>query len=123
MQKKFTQITFFNATADDPINYGAIGAIIGHEITHGFDDQGRKFDKNGNLTDWWTEQDGSNFNNSTKMLAGEYDKFEALPSLRSSPVTGYTGRRRRGRSSGRKRNPEGKIAYINRCDGISCGNG
>ena len=75
------QPPFFNVMADDPINYGAIGAIIGHEITHGFDDQGRKFDKNGNLTDWWTEQDGSNFNNSTKMLVGEYDKFEALPGL------------------------------------------
>ena len=62
-------------------NHGAIGAIIGHEMTHGFDDQGRKFDKNGNMTDWWTEQDGSNFNNSTKMLIGQYANFEALPGL------------------------------------------
>jgi putative endopeptidase len=75
------QPPFFNAKADDAINYGAIGAVIGHEMTHGFDDQGRKFDKNGNLTDWWTEQDGSNFNNSTKVLVGQYDKFEALPGL------------------------------------------
>ena len=75
------QPPFFNAKADDAINYGAIGAVIGHEMTHGFDDQGRKFDKNGNMTDWWTEQDGSNFNNSTKMLVSQYDKFEALPDL------------------------------------------
>ena len=75
------QPPFFNAKADDAINYGAIGAVIGHEMTHGFDDQGRKFDKNGNLTDWWTEQDGSNFNNSTKVLVGQYDKLEALPGL------------------------------------------
>jgi putative endopeptidase len=75
------QPPFFNARADDAINYGAIGAVIGHEMTHGFDDQGRKFDKNGNLTDWWTAQDGSNFNNSTKVLVGQYDQFEALPGL------------------------------------------
>jgi putative endopeptidase len=75
------QPPFFNATADDPVNYGAIGAVIGHEMTHGFDDQGRKFDKNGNLTDWWTIQDGSNFNNSTEVLVGQYDKYEALPGL------------------------------------------
>jgi len=75
------QSPFFNATADDPVNYGAIGAVIGHEMTHGFDDQGRKFDKNGNLTDWWTIQDGSNFNNSTEVLVGQYDKYEALPGL------------------------------------------
>ena len=75
------QPPFFNAQADDAINYGAIGAVIGHEMTHGFDDQGRKFDSNGNMTDWWTEQDGSNFNNSTRVLVGQYDKFEALPNL------------------------------------------
>ena len=75
------QPPFFNAKADDAINYGAIGAVIGHEMTHGFDDQGRKFDKNGNMTDWWTEQDGSNFNNSTKMLVSQYNKFEVLPDL------------------------------------------
>ncbi len=75
------QPPFYNALADDAINYGAIGAVIGHEMTHGFDDQGRKFDKNGNLTDWWTEQDEFNFNNSTEVLVGQYDKFEALPGL------------------------------------------
>jgi len=75
------QPPFFNDKADDAINYGAIGAVIGHEMTHGFDDQGRKFDKNGNLNDWWTAQDGSNFNNSTKVLVGQYDQFEALPGL------------------------------------------
>jgi putative endopeptidase len=75
------QPPFFNILADDAINYGAIGAVIGHEMTHGFDDQGRKFDKNGNLTDWWTQQDESNFNNSTEVLVGQYDKFEALPGL------------------------------------------
>ncbi|VVB64238.1 Peptidase family M13 [uncultured archaeon] len=75
------QAPFFSSFADDAINYGGIGADIGHEMTHGFDDQGRKYYKNGNLNDWWTPQDGENFNNSTKMLALQYGKFEVLPGL------------------------------------------
>ena len=51
------QPPFFNADADDAVNYGAIGVVIGHEMTHGFDDQGRLFDKNGNMTNWWTPED------------------------------------------------------------------
>ncbi len=75
------QPTFFNPDADDAINYGAIGSNIGHEIIHGFDDQGRKFDSNGNLTDWWTARDSAAFNNSTRILVDQYSKFEALPGL------------------------------------------
>jgi putative endopeptidase len=72
---------FFNPKADDAINYGAIGSVIGHEMIHGFDDQGRKFDANGNLTDWWASQDAAAFNNSTRILVDQYNKFEALPGL------------------------------------------
>lgn len=75
------QPPFFNKEADDAINYGAIGAVIGHEMTHGFDDQGRQFDEDGNLTDWWTKEDADKFNNSTRILVEEYNKFEPLPDL------------------------------------------
>lgn len=75
------QSPFFNRDADDAINYGAIGVIIGHEMTHNFDSQGRKFDASGNLTDWWTTKDADNFNNSTEVLVDEYNMFEVLPGL------------------------------------------
>lgn len=75
------QPPFFNKDADDAVNYGAIGAIIGHEMTHHFDSQGRKFDASGNLTDWWTPEDANNFNNSTEVLVDEYNRFEVLPGL------------------------------------------
>ncbi|MCC4766201.1 endothelin-converting protein [Methanosarcina sp. DH1] len=75
------QPPFFNKDADDAVNYGAIGAIIGHEMTHHFDSQGRKFDASGNLTDWWTPEDANNFNNSTEVLVDEYNRFEVLPDL------------------------------------------
>ena len=75
------QPPFFNRDADDAINYGAIGMVIGHEMTHGFDDQGRQYDKDGNLTDWWTEDDADKFNNSTRILVDEYNSFEPLPDL------------------------------------------
>lgn len=75
------QPPFFNKNADDAINYGAIGSVIGHEMTHGFDDQGRKFDKDGNLTDWWTPEDADRFNNSSRVLVDEYNNFEPLPGL------------------------------------------
>jgi putative endopeptidase len=75
------QPPFFNPDADDAINYGAIGATIGHEMIHGFDDQGRKFDANGNLTDWWTARDAEAFNNSTRILVRQYAEFEPLPGL------------------------------------------
>ena len=72
---------FFNNEDDDAINYGAIGAIIGHEMTHHFDSQGRKFDFSGNLTDWWTPKDADSFNKSTGILVDEYNRFEILPGL------------------------------------------
>ena len=69
------QPPFFTAEADDAVNYGAIGAVIGHEITHGFDDQGRQFDAKGNLTDWWTEADGKNFDGRAKCIVDQYSEF------------------------------------------------
>jgi putative endopeptidase len=75
------QPPFFNKDADDAVNYGAIGAFIGHEITHHFDNQGRKFDATGNLTDWWTPKDAENFNNSTAVLVDQYNRYEVLPGL------------------------------------------
>lgn len=75
------QPPFFNKDADDAVNYGAIGVIIGHEMTHNFDSQGRKFDASGNLTDWWTSKDADNFNKSTEALVDEYNRFEVLPGL------------------------------------------
>lgn len=75
------QPPFFNKDADDAVNYGAIGAIIGHEMTHHFDSQGRKFDASGNLTDWWTSKDADNFNKNTEFLVDEYNGFNVLPGL------------------------------------------
>jgi putative endopeptidase len=82
------QPPFFNNDADDAVNYGAIGTIIGHEMTHLFDSQGRKFDENGNLTDWWTQKDADNFNKKslpslwTSITSSKfYHKFEVLPDL------------------------------------------
>ena len=73
------QPPFFDKQADDAVNYGAIGAVIGHELTHGFDDQGRKFDPDGNLRDWWTDKDGKEFEARAKCVADEYSGFEATP--------------------------------------------
>lgn len=75
------QPPFFFKDADDAVNYGAIGAIIGHEMIHNFDSQGRKFDASGNMTDWWTMKDADNFNNSTAVLVDEYNRFEIMPEL------------------------------------------
>ena len=75
------QPPFFNKDADDAVNYGAIGAIIGHEMTHHFDSQGRKFDVNGNLTNWWTPKDADSFNKNTGILVNEYNRFKVLPGL------------------------------------------
>jgi putative endopeptidase len=69
------QPPFFDKSMDDAVNFGAIGAAIGHELTHGFDDQGRKFDAQGNLTDWWTEADGKEFEKRASCLADEYSGF------------------------------------------------
>ncbi len=73
------QPPFFDKAADDAANFGAIGAVIGHELTHGFDDQGRKFDANGNLRDWWTPEDNKEFVNRAKCVADEYSSFAATP--------------------------------------------
>lgn len=73
------QPPFFDPTLDDAVNYGAIGVVIGHEITHGYDDQGRKYDAEGNLRDWWTEADAREFKARAEKLVAQYGKYEALP--------------------------------------------
>ncbi|HSZ28301.1 MAG TPA: M13 family metallopeptidase, partial [Pseudonocardiaceae bacterium] len=73
------QPPFFDAAADDAVNYGGIGAVIGHEISHAFDDQGRKYDGTGNLRDWWTPQDVQRFTARTTALAAQYSAYEPLP--------------------------------------------
>jgi putative endopeptidase len=75
------QPPFFSKDADDAVNYGAIGVVIGHEMTHGFDDQGRLYDKSGNLNDWWTKEDSLNFCKQTAILVEQYNKFKILDSL------------------------------------------
>ena len=75
------QYPFFDMNADDAFNYGAIGVVIGHEMTHGFDDQGRQFDKEGNLKDWWTAEDAERFNTRSKVLVDFFNKIEVLPGL------------------------------------------
>jgi len=74
----FLQAPAFDAAADDAANYGAIGAVIGHEISHGFDDEGSQYDGDGNLRDWWTAQDKANFAAKTKALVAQYDAFVAV---------------------------------------------
>lgn len=75
------QPPFFNKDADDAVNYGAIGVVIGHEMTHGFDDQGRQYDADGNLNDWWTAGDAERFTAKTVLLAKQYDDYKILDSL------------------------------------------
>lgn len=78
------QYPFFDMNADDAFNYGAIGVVIGHEMTHGFDDQGRQFDKDGNLKDWWAEGDGDRFNERTKVMVDFFNNIEVLPGLKAN---------------------------------------
>lgn len=75
------QPPFFDPNADPAVNYGAIGAVIGHEISHHFDDQGRKYDVNGSLTDWWTAEDVKRFDERTAALVKQYDAYEPLPGM------------------------------------------
>ncbi len=75
------QYPFFDMNADDACNYGAIGVVIGHEMTHGFDDQGRQFDKDGNLKDWWAEGDAEHFTERAKVMVDFFNKIEVLPGL------------------------------------------
>ena len=76
------QPPFFDKQADDAVNFGGIGMVIGHELTHGFDDQGRKFDPQGNLRDWWTAQDGTEFEKRASCIADEYSNFVAVDDLK-----------------------------------------
>ena len=78
------QPPFFNPDADDAVNYGAIGVVIGHEMTHGFDDQGSLFDKDGNMNDWWTAEDREAFTNKTKVLVDQFNEIEVLPGLKAN---------------------------------------
>ena len=78
------QRPFFDPEADDAFNYGAIGVVIGHEMTHGFDDQGRRFDKDGNMKDWWTEADGKNFTQRTDKYADFFSAINVLPDLKAN---------------------------------------
>ncbi len=78
------QVPFFDMNADDAFNYGAIGVVIGHEMTHGFDDQGRRFDKDGNMHDWWTESDAKNFTERTDKYADFFSAIKVLPDLNAN---------------------------------------
>ena len=80
------QPPFFNPAADDAVNYGAIGVVIGHEMTHGFDDQGRQFDKDGNMNNWWTEEDTAAFNEKAAVLVKQFDAIEVLPAKDGQPA-------------------------------------
>ena len=78
------QPPFFYMNADDAVNYGGIGVVIGHEMTHGFDDQGRKFDKEGNLNDWWTAQDADNFDERARVLVDYFDNIVVIDTVRAN---------------------------------------
>ena len=79
------QAPFFDPNADDAVNYGAIGAVIGHEISHGFDDQGRKIDSAGKVRDWWTAEDSKRFEQQAKIFGDQYAKYEAAPGAFINP--------------------------------------
>ena len=78
------QPPFFNADADESVNYGAIGVVIGHEMTHGFDDQGRLFDVNGNMNNWWSAEDEEQFKQKTAVLVNQYSEVEILPGVHAN---------------------------------------
>jgi putative endopeptidase len=78
------QYPFFNPNADDAVNYGGIGAVIGHELTHGFDDEGRQFDADGNMNDWWTADDAKNFNERTKLIEEQFGLFKVPVNAKDS---------------------------------------
>lgn len=85
------QPPFYNPDADDAVNYGAIGVVIGHEMTHGFDDQGRQFDKDGNMNNWWTEEDAAAFKAKTDILVRQFDAIEVLPAKDGQPALHANG--------------------------------
>ena len=78
------QYPFFDMNADDAFNYGAIGVVIGHEMTHGFDDQGRQYDKDGNLKDWWTAEDAKNFETRSAVMVNFFDNIEVAPGVHAN---------------------------------------
>ena len=78
------QPPFFNADADDAVNYGGIGVVIGHEMSHGFDDQGRQYDKDGNLKDWWTEEDAKKFEERANVMVAFFDSIEVAPGVHAN---------------------------------------
>ncbi|MCD8166190.1 MAG: M13 family metallopeptidase [Bacteroides sp.] len=78
------QYPFFDMQADDAFNYGAIGVVIGHEMTHGFDDQGRQYDKEGDLKDWWTEEDARNFDARAQVMVDFFDHIEVAPGVQAN---------------------------------------
>lgn len=78
------QPPFYNPEADDAVNYGAIGVVISHEMTHGFDDQGRLFDKDGNMSDWWTAEDAAAFKAKAAVLVKQFDEVEVLPGVHAN---------------------------------------
>ena len=78
------QYPFFDMNADDAFNYGAIGVVIGHEMTHGFDDQGRQFDKDGNLKDWWTAEDGKKFDARAAVMSSFFDSIQVAPEVKAN---------------------------------------
>ena len=80
------QPPFYNSDADDAVNYGAIGVVIGHEMTHGFDDQGRQFDKDGNMNNWWTDADAEAFKARTDILVDQFNKIVILPEKDGQPA-------------------------------------
>ncbi len=80
------QPPFYNSAADDAVNYGAIGVVIGHEMTHGFDDQGRQFDKDGNMNNWWTEEDATAFKQRTDILVEQFNKVLIMPERDGQPA-------------------------------------
>ncbi len=77
----YFQPPFFSDKEDDAANYGDMGSTIGHELTHGFDDEGRQFDKDGNLKDWWTKDDEKKFNDRAQCMVKQYDAIEAVPGV------------------------------------------
>ena len=85
------QPPFYNPDADDAVNYGAIGVVIGHEMTHGFDDQGRQFDKDGNMNNWWTDEDAAAFQAKTDILVKQFDAIEVLPATEEQPALHANG--------------------------------
>ena len=85
------QPPFYNPDADDAVNYGAIGVVIGHEMTHGFDDQGRQFDKDGNMNNWWSDEDSEAFKAKTEVLVKQFDAIEVLPAKDGQPALHANG--------------------------------